>query len=122
MPEEFRVWKATAEEGTKRQKIEPVSELTTKFKDKFSQKTMQRMERIRIYEEKENQQKKDTKDLHVSMKRVMDEVKKKANEEREARAKDEQREAKARKKAAKEEREAKTMEDREVKAKERADK
>jgi hypothetical protein len=46
MPEEFRVWKIAADHATKIHQTEPVSELSTKFHDKFSQKTMERLETI----------------------------------------------------------------------------
>ena len=95
MPEEFRVWKSTTDRVTKRQNIEPVSELSIKFQDKFSQRTTERLQRINIYEEKESQRKQETKDLQVSMKRVLNQLKQKAKEERDASIKEEQREAKA---------------------------
>ena len=67
MPEEFRVWKATTDEVTKKLKNEPVSDLTAKFQDKLSQRTTKRLESINIYDEKENQRKQEAKDLQVSM-------------------------------------------------------
>ena len=94
MPEEFLVWKATTDKVTKRQKIEPVSEFTTKYKDKLSQRTTERLERNHIYDEKENQRKQEAKDLLVSMTRVLNQLKQKAKEELDAKAKEEKRQAK----------------------------
>ena len=65
MPEEFRVWKA--DEVTKRRKIEPISELTTTIQDKFSQRTVEKIDRIRLYEQEVNQRRKDAEDLKKSL-------------------------------------------------------
>jgi hypothetical protein len=101
---------ATTEEVPKRRKIEPVSELTTKYQDKISQRSIDQMDRIRIYEEEKNQRKKDAEDLKMAMKRRL-------KAERDSKAKEE-REAKANEKNAKAERHAKAKEEREAKAKE----
>ena len=101
MPEEFRVWKIAADHATKIHQTEPVSELSTKFHDKFSQKTMERLETRNKYEQKESRRKQEAKDLQVSMKRVLKQLKQKAKEERDASIKEEQREVKAREKTAK---------------------
>ena len=101
MPEEFRVWKVTTDNVTKRRKLESISEIPTNFRDKFSQRTNDSIDRRRIYVEEEIQRKKDAEDLKKSMKRVQKEQKKKANEERNAKAKEE-REAKKKERAEKE--------------------
>ena len=74
MPEEFRVWKSATDKVITGQNIEPVSELSIKFQDKFSQRTTERLERITIYEEKESLRKQEAKDLQVSMKRVLNQL------------------------------------------------
>jgi hypothetical protein len=59
MPEEFRAWKFTTDEVIKRQKLESISEMPTKFQHIFSQRTNDSIDKRRIYDDNVLQQKKD---------------------------------------------------------------